>query len=352
MNVTERVFGCLHGKDITSYTITNNNGMEMTCIEYGCIITSIRVPDKEGTIENVVLGFDSIEEYATSSPYFGCVIGRNAGRIENARFQVDGHTYSLTKNDGEHNLHSGPNGFHTIIWNSSCERKENEVHITFSHTSPDGDEGFPGTLQATVTYIMNEDNELVISYHAVSDQTTMINLTNHTYFNLSGSLKRTIVDHELWLQSDRFLELDTGLIPTGNAVPVEGTVFDCRKGRNIMEVVSSEHPQIKRVGGGYDHPFVLTNNHQREIVLVDKESGRKLEIETDEPCVVVYTGNSLSNDMTIRGTPCEKYLGMCLETQKPPNMIHHPDFPSLLVEANQAYTTKTIYSFGLEGGQL
>lgn len=346
MNVIEGIFGSLHSKTIKAYTIKTDNGMELTCIDYGCIITSIYVPDKKGNIENIVLGFDSIDEYINYSPYFGCTIGRNAGRIKNATFQLEGVTYFLPKNNGENNLHSGPNGFHNVIWDSTVNQKsEDEVNIIFTYTSPDGEEGFPGNLKTTVTYTINNRNQLIISYNAICDQKTLVNLTNHTYFNLSGNLKRTVVDHELTLKSDFFLELDDQFIPTGWKIPVAGTIFDFRQGRRILEGTQSEHPQTRIVGGGYDHPFLLNANHQQEILLVDRESGRKIEIETDEPCVILYTGNSLTNDFKIRGKQAEKHLGLCLETQKPPNMIDHPEFPTIVLEANQPYKTKTTYSF-------
>lgn len=347
MKVIEGVFGSLNGRNVKSYTIKTDNGMELTCIDYGCIITKINVRDREGNLENIVLGFDTIDEYKNYSPYFGCIIGRTAGRIENASFELDGVSYELPKNDGINNLHGGPHGFHDVIWDSSVEIQENEVNIAFSYTSPDGEEGFPGSLQVTVTYTINNANELTITYRARSDKKTIVNLTNHSYFNLSGNLKRTVLDHELTLKSDGFLELDSSLIPTGKVLPVEGNVFDFREGRQILQGVESEHPQIKLVGGGYDHPFLLNSNHQKEISLLDRESGRKIEVETDEPCVVVYTGNMLEDNYEIRGTQSQKHLGLCLETQKPPNMIDHPHFPSSILEANQVYTTKTKYSFTL-----
>ena len=346
MKIIEANFGSLHSKTIKSYTVKTDRGMELTCIDYGCIITSIHVPDKKGNSENIVLGFDSINDYLNHSPYFGCTIGRNAGRIKDAVFQLDGVAYSLQKNDGENNLHSGSNGFHNVIWDTTVIQKStDEVKIIFSYTSPDGEGGFPGDLKTTVMYTINNSNQLIISYDAICDQKTLVNLTNHTYFNLSGNLKRTIVDHELTLKSDYFLELDNQFIPTCRKIPVDGTVFDFRKGRKILEGTKSEHPQTRIVGGGYDHPFLLNANHQHEILLADRESGRKIEIETDELCVILYTGNSLSPDFKIRGKQSEKHLGVCLETQKPPNMIDHPEFPTLILEANQPYQTKTTYSF-------
>lgn len=340
MKLIETIFGRINGKNVNSYTIKNKNGMEFTCMEYGCIITSIKIPDRNGNAENIVLGFDTLEEYIDHSPYFGCVIGPNAGRLRNAVFEIDGVVYHLAKNDGENNLHSGPGGFHNVIWDSKVENKENEVQITFSYTSKHMEEGFPGNLETTVSYTFNNRNELLIAYKAVSDQTTIVNLTNHTYFNLSGNLKRTILDHEVTLDSDFFLELDSSLLPTGREIPVEGTVFDFRKGRQIKRGLESPHQQTKLVGGGFDHPFLLNGQEQKPIGLFDEASGRKLEIETDEPSVVFYTGNMLGNDFSIRGKQAEKHLGLCFETQKPPGKI-----PSLMMEANEVYRSKTKYIF-------
>ncbi len=342
MNVTEKIFGSLNGKEIKSYTVTTNKGMEFTCIDYGCIISSIKVPDREGNIEEIVLGYDTIDEYVHHSPYFGCVIGRNAGRIENASFELDGKTYSLSKNHGEHNLHGGPNGLDKARWNSDIQTTEDQVEIIFSYTSPHGEAGFPGNLHVIVTYTINQNNELLISYEAKSDQKTVVNLTNHTYFNLSGNLKRNILDHELTLNSDRYLELNSTLIPTGKELLTEGTVFDFREGSSIKRGVESTDVQVELVGGGYDHPFLLSTNNEKDIALFDQKSGRKLVMETDEPAVVLYTGNSLGNNLMIRGRRSENYLGLCLETQKVPNMIS-----SFIIEANELYRTKTKYSFQL-----
>lgn len=343
MKISERIFGTLNGKNVKSYTIENANGMEMTCIDYGCIITKINVPDQFGKIENVVLGFDSLQEYIDHSPYFGCVIGRNSGRMKKAQFEMDGNTYHLFKNDGKNNLHGGPNGLHHVIWNSMLQKHDHHIDIIFSYTSPDGEEGFPGNLQVEVTYSLNDQNELLISYKAISDKKTVVNLTNHSYFNLSGHLKRNILNHELTLKSDRFLELDDELLPTGNVLEVDGTGFDFREGKKIGCGIKSDHPQIKIVGSGFDHPFLLNNDKQPQICLSDKESGRRLQIKTDEPAVVFYTGNMLTGDFFIRGTKSEKYLGLCLETQKPPSNTNQPT--ALFLEKNQVYSSRTMYIF-------
>ncbi|NEX80107.1 galactose mutarotase [Bacillus thermocopriae] len=348
MKFVESVYGVVNGRSVKSFTVETSRGMEFTCIEYGCIITEILFPDSNGLKENVVLGFDTIEEYIDHSPYFGCVIGRNAGRIGGSAFEIDGVTYHLTKNEGENNLHSGPTGFHNVIWDSEVVVRDTEISIIFSYMSPDGEGGFPGNLHVEVTYMINENNELLIQYQAQSDQKTIVNLTNHSYFNLSGNLKRTILDHELMLQSNEFLELDHSLIPTGEIISVEGTPFDFRKSKQIGKGIEEGHPQISLVGGGYDHPFLLTPlQKQNQMTLIDRESGRKLEVETVEPAVVFYSGNMLTDKFKIRGKQSQNYLGLCLETQKPPNMIKNPRFPSILLEKDQLYTTQTKFKFGL-----
>jgi aldose 1-epimerase len=298
------------------------------------------VPNRNGIKENVVLGFDTLEEYLNDSSYIGATIGRISGRIKNAEFVLDGKTFTLEKNENGNNLHGGQKGFHNVVWNSTIEQKTDEVNITFSYTSADGEEGFPGNLKVNVTYTINNKNQIIISYWAISDKKTIVNLTNHSYFNLSGDLKRTILTHELTLKSDRFLELDSAFLPTGNILPVKDTVFDFRNSRLISDGINSRHPQIELVGRGYDHPFLLNVNNQLEILLRDKESGRELEIETDQPCIIFYTGNSLTNDFEIRGVQSQKHLGLCLETQAPPNMISAAE-----LEAGDIYSAKTKYTF-------
>ncbi|MGK3723219.1 aldose epimerase family protein [Priestia megaterium] len=347
MKVEVGTFGEINGKRIQSYTMMNNQSMKVTCIDYGCTITRIDVPDREGNIENIVLGFDSIEEYVRSSPYFGAVIGRVSGRINPPNVNMDGVTYHLPKNEGENHLHGGPNGFYNVIWESSISQSADEINITFSYVSPDGEEGYPGNLKVSVVYTLNNNNELIITYHGISDKNTLLNLTNHTYFNLSGNLKENILQHELTIKSNKFLELDQSLLPTGNLIDVDHTPFDFRTGKQIIEGANSEHQQNMIVGNGYDHPFLLSENHQKEICLIDHASGRKMIVETDEPYVVLYTGNMLEDTFQIRGVPCQKYLGLCLETQHPPNAIHHKQLPSILLEKDKEYYSKTCFSLTL-----
>jgi aldose 1-epimerase len=340
-------FGTLNGKDVSRFTITNKQGMEISCINYGCIITDILVPNSAGLLESVVLGFDSLEEYLEHSPYFGAVVGRVAGRIKGSQFNLDGETYLLAANEQRNHLHGGPGGFDKVLWTATPFLRDQEAGVEFTYISPDKEEGYPGNLSVRVTYTLTEQNELIISYYGISDKTTLLNLTNHTYFNLSGNLKKDILNHELILDSDRFLELNEELLPTGKMLAVNQTVFDFRKGKKISEGLNQQDHQIELVGQGYDHPFLLNKRDCKEIQLHDPESGRGLVISTDEPSVVLYTGNMLQDNFLIRGVRSRKYLGLCLETQGLPDSIHHDHFPSCVLEEGKEYRSTTKYSFVL-----
>jgi aldose 1-epimerase len=345
MKVIQQPFGEIDGEIVHSFTLKNNHGFEVTCLNYGCIITKVMAPDADGDIENIVLGFDTIEEYLQYTPYFGAVVGRVAGRIKNGEFELDGKTYHVTKNENSNHLHGGNKGFSHVLWNTNSIEKDDAASVEFYYTSPDGEEGYPGGLDMKVVYTINDKNELTITYQGKSDQTTLLNVTNHSYFNLSGNLKRDILKHQLTLKSDRFLELDKALLPTGDILDVENTPFDFRSGRFIEDGVKSGNAQNHIAGFGYDHPFLLSENQQNEIVLNDQESGRELVIETDQPCVVLYTGNQMEDHFTIRDVPSRKYLGLCLETQGLPDAIHHPHFPSCVLEAGETYHSETKYAF-------
>jgi aldose 1-epimerase len=345
MKVLEEKFAELNGQTVTAYTMVNDHGMEVTSIDYGCIITKILVPDQKGTIENVVLGFDTLEEYQQYSPYFGAVVGRHAGRIANAEFTLDGTTYHLEKNNNGNHLHGGLKGFDKVIWNTTVKEEKDSLSLVFMYLSKDGEEGYPGNLKMKVTYTLNNDNELEISYEGVSDQTTVVNVTNHSYFNLSGNLKRDIQGHTLSLKSDRFLELNEDLIPTGELLSVENTSFDFRTGHKINDGVESTHPQNVLAGNGYDHPFLLAENQNKEIHLYDEKSGRGLGIETNQPAVVLYTSNQLADSFSIRGVASRRYLGLCLETQGLPDSLNHPHFPSAILEKDEVYKSVTKYKF-------
>jgi aldose 1-epimerase len=348
MKVIHENFGQFDHKPVDSFTLVNDHGIEITAINYGCIITKILAPDKAGNYENVVLGYDSIEEYVNNNSFFGAVCGRVAGRIKAGSFELDGKTYALAQNNHGNHLHGGINGFDKVVWDANVIENEQEAGVQFLYKSPDGEEGYPGNLTIKVTYSLNNNNELSIRYFAQSDQNTLLNVTNHSYFNLSGNLKRDILGHSLTIKSDQFLELNKELLPTGNLLDVKGTPFDFTNERIIKSGVISNHPQNLLAGNGYDHPFLLKTNHDHEIVLKDPESGRIVTVETDEAGVVVYSGNSLSQDGEIRGVPSGKHLGICLETQGLPDAIHHPHFPSWILKKDEEFSSITTYRFGIE----
>ncbi|MGM0875308.1 MAG: aldose epimerase family protein [Bacillota bacterium] len=345
MKIVKEQFGEYKGEPVYSFSLQNSNGMKVTCITLGCIITEVITPNKAGEFENVVLGFDDVENYLENSPYFGAVVGRVAGRISNGSFDLDGQTYSLPTNENANHLHGGPEGFDRQLWEAKTLDGENEAGVEFSYLSKDGEAGYPGNLSVQVTYLLNNQNELNITYSATTDKKTLVNLTNHTYFNLSGNVKTDILSHKLKINSKQFLELSEQLIPTGKFLEVDNTPFDFREEKTIKEGISSDHNQIKLVGQGIDHPFLLENNHNQEIVLLDEENGRKLVVETDEPSVVVYTSNMLDDNFQIRDVQAKKYLGVCLETQGLPDSIHHPEFNPCILDVGDEYKTTTKYIF-------
>lgn len=349
MKIAAREFGVVGDKKIFAFTLENDHGMKMTCLNFGCIVTQIFTPNVKGELENVVLGFKSVDEYIQHQNYFGAVIGRVAGRIKGSQFELDGILYTLPTNEGVNHLHGGEYGLHRRIWQAKTFEQDEAVGIEFSYLSKDGEEGYPGNVNIKVVYLLTNDNRWIQKFIGATDKKTLLNMTNHTYFNLSGNGKNDILDHELTLKSNQFLQLNNELLPTGKFIDVEATPFDFRKGRKLREGVESLHPQNVLVGNGFDHPFILSENQNQEIVLKDKESGRKLIIETNQPCVILYTGNSLPENYTIQeGVQSRKFLGVCLETQGLPDAIHHPHFPSVVLEPNKIYEAVTSYHFDIE----
>lgn len=347
MKISSKVFGEVNNQVVHSYTLQNNKNIEITCLTYGCIISDIRMPNSKGEMESIVLGFDTIEDYIADSPYFGAIVGRVAGRIKEGTFQLDNQIYNLNKNEGKNHLHGGTEGFSHKVWEATPVENEDSVGVSFTYVSKDGEEGYPGNLLVKVTYLLNNNNELTISYEGSTDQKTLVNLTNHTYFNLSGNIKRPVLDHVLKIDSSKFLELDASLLPTGEIVSVDHTPFDFREGRVIREGAESDNLQNVLVGKGYDHPFLLGANNQQQVSLYDPVSKRKVDISTDQPAVVVYTGNQLTENVEIRGGTSQKYLGICLETQALPDAVHHKHFPSCELNPNETYKAITRYTFSI-----
>lgn len=349
MRISEKVFGQYDGQTVMEYCLSNDSGMSISFLNFGGVITKIIVPDRNGNVENVVLGFDRFDDYVKWSPYFGAVVGRVAGRIQGAKFQLDGKDYFLTANEGPNHLHGGRKGFNSRVWQAATFEKEQSVGVKFSYHSPDGEEGYPGNLETTVTYLLNHENELKITYKAKTDHKTLVNLTNHSYFNLSGNLKRDCSQHKLQLDNDRFLELGADLIPTGKILDAAGTPFDFRSGRVMNEGIQSWHSQNVLVGHGYDHAIVFSKMEEKNTILLsEEESGRVLTITTNQPCVVLYTANQLEGPFSIGGVQARKYLGVCLETQGYPDAIHHPQFPSVILNPEEEYYQETSYRFSVK----
>jgi len=336
---------------IDQYTLKNSNGMTVGIITYGGIITSWTAPNKEGVYEDVVLGYTQLEEYLNSSPYFGALIGRYGNRIAQAKFALDGKEYSLAVNDGPNHLHGGLKGFDKVVWNATQTKTESGVSLVLRYLSAHMEEGYPGNLETTVTYTLTPNNELEVEYQAITDQKTIVNLTQHSYFNLSADFSKPIVDHEISIDADSYLPVDETLIPTGVFAEVHNTPFDFRTAKTIGKDIDTDHDQLKK-GLGYDHCWVL--NHQNQGLRFaasahHKKSGRLLEVYTDEPGMQFYTGNFLDGTLpTKQGGTYAHRTGFCLETQHYPNSPNQENFPSVILNPGETYTTKTIFKFSVK----
>ncbi|MGD6968373.1 aldose epimerase family protein [Rossellomorea vietnamensis] len=343
MNISEKT---VLGK-WKEFTLVNQHGMSVSVLDYGGTITKIMVPDKEGTLENVVLGFNDYQDYQLNSPYLGAVIGRVAGRIKGASFRVKDSVFSLDANNGTNHLHGGPQGFHQLIWDVESFQTENGIGITLRHDSKDGDGGYPGNIAVSVTYTLTNDNRLILDYKAVSDQTTPIALTNHSYFNLSGNLKSTIEDHFATIDSSLFLELDHNLIPTGKQVDVTQTSFDFREGLTLGSGFNNSFEQNEVVGSGYDHYFIFDHTKDDKVIVDEPVSGRRMSVRTTEPGMVMYTANALDEGLQLSGGPSRRYQGVCFETQGSPASLHDEGLPSILVHPGEQYEKQTVFSFSV-----
>ncbi|HEY0874031.1 MAG TPA: aldose epimerase family protein [Vicinamibacterales bacterium] len=347
--VKREPFGTMpDGAAVERFTLRNAAGMEVQAISYGGIITSLRVPDRNGRFEDVVLGFDRLDDYLKDHPFFGAIIGRYGNRIAGGRFTLDGTTYTLATNDGPNHLHGGNKGFDKVLWKAAPVDGRNAV--TFTRTSPDGEEGYPGNLQVQVTYTLTDENELIVDYLATSDKPTVVNLTQHSYFNLAGQASGDILGHQLMLNADRYTPVNDTLIPTGELAPVEGTPFDFRKPTAIGARIDGSHPQLKS-GKGYDHNWVLNRSGsglQRAARVVEPKTGRTLDIRTTEPGIQFYAGNFLDGTLTGKGGARYNHrTGFCLETQHFPDSPNHPKFPSTTLRPGEKYTSRSVFTFGV-----
>ena len=341
----QRSFGTgKNGEAATLYTFENKNGMVMEVSDFGATLYSLIVPDKDNNPCDVVLGYDSPDGYmGPSGTGFGATIGRNGNRIGKARFVLNGKTYELDKNNNGNNLHSGFDYYHYRMW----EVKETtENSITFSLHSPDGDQGYPGTFDVDVTYTLTEDNALQIDYHGVPQADTIVNMTNHSYFNLNGHASGNILEQEVWVDADAFTATDDELIPTGEIVPVEGTPMDFRVKKKIGRDIGENYEALV-FGGGYDHNWCLNNNGKfaKVIEMSSYVSGITMEVYTDLPGVQIYSGNYLSEEKGKDGIVYHQRQGICFETQHYPDAINHDNFPSPVVKAGEEYRTRTVYKF-------
>lgn len=348
MSVTvERApFGELGGEVVEVFTLAAPDGAEVRVIPYGGIVVSIRVPDRDGRLGDVVLGHDDLPGYVGDTSYLGALIGRHANRIRDGRFSLDGREYQVAVNNGRNHLHGGPGGFHKVLWSA----RPVADGVVLEYTSPDGEEGYPGALRATVTYRWSAEHVLSVDYEAVSDRPTPVNLTQHTYFNLSGDPTRDILGHVLHLDADRFTPVDDTLIPTGELAPVDGSPFDFRDPSPMGARLGEAHPQFE-APGGYDHNFVLRGDGSLSMAarVVEPESGRVLELHTTEPGIQFYSGNFLNGEVRGKGgVPYEHRTGFCLEPQHFPDAPNQPAFPSTILRPGQRYTSRTEYRFGVE----
>lgn len=349
MTIEKKYFGTLpDGAKVDIYTLKNSKNMSVTITNFGGIITSILVPDKNGKIADVELGYNQLDKYIDNDGYLGAVIGRHANRIENAEFELNGKVYELVKNDGNNHLHGGTVGFHNVVWNAEVTESDGLQKLVLTHTSPDGEENYPGNLNVQVEYSLSEDNELKLEYSAVSDKDTVINLTNHAYFNLSGHDSGDVLKHQIYINADKFTPVNDECIPTGEIRDVKGTVMDFTRMKSFAEGISSTDEQIVN-GLGYDHNWVLnTKGNINEVAceLYDPESGRTMQVFTTKPGMQFYSGNHLSEKLVGKDNAVYRMrTGLCLETQYFPNAMKHKNFPSPILKANDKYHYITIYKF-------
>lgn len=342
MKIEESPYGHLpDGRGVTHYVIENSRRTVVEVIDYGAILVSLRTADRDGTVEEITLGFDSIEGYAGTHPFFGATVGRFANRIAGGRFELEGKSYQLACNNGPNHLHGGKVGFDKRMWQAFPFSRGSAAGVRFSYVSPDGEENYPGTLKVSVTYTLSEDDSLELRYEATADRATPINITNHTYFNLKGAGKGTIEDHLLTLHADSYLPVDANLIPTGELLPVEGTPFDFRQEKPIGRDLAAV--------GGYDHCFVVSTrdrSHQkaangrplRPVAQVYQEdTGRGLRLSATQPGVQLYTSNMLAPTRGRGGTTYGKHSAFCLETEAFPDSVNKPDFPSAILKPGEKY---------------
>lgn len=349
MGIVKTSFGVTSkGEEASIYTLTNGNGMVVKVSDFGAVLVEVHVPDRNGERKDVVLGYDSVNQYEVNGPGFGALIGRHANRIGGAEIELNGKHYPLEKNDGRNNLHSGQQGYQRRMWKAECEEDELGSKVEFSLHSPDGDQGFPGNLEVMVSYTLTEDNALILNYEAVPEEDTIVNLTNHTYFNLAGHDSGDVLAQKVWIDADYYTRADAESIPTGEMIPVEGTPMDFRVAKAIGEEIDSPYEATK-LGRGYDHNWVLkTESGDTSLVafMEDEASGRGVRVYTNLPGVQFYTANFLNGtEVGKGGAVYQKRNGACFETQFFPDSMHHENFRQAVVREGESYKAETVFAF-------
>lgn len=343
MNIQKKIFGeTSEGKEVELYTFNNENGVELKVMTYGATIISLKVPDKNGQLGDIILGYDNLKDYVNNSPYFGATVGRYANRIKRGLFTINGIKYQLSINNGKNHLHGGIKGFDKVVWDAQPFKENNVVGLKLTYRSKDGEQGYPGNLIASVTYTLTNDNELKMEYEATTDKPTIVNLSNHCYFNLAGQGKRDVLDHELMINANSFTPVDDELIPTGEIKDVKETPMDFTSPKAIGA-------RIKKVKGGYDHNFVLNNKNGSLALAVrvyELTSGRTMEIYTTQPGIQFYSGNFLDGTITGKENKIyKKHYAFCLEPQHFPDSPNHSNFPSVVLNPGEKYSQQSVYIF-------
>ncbi|MTI31250.1 aldose epimerase family protein [Xanthovirga aplysinae] len=351
-NFQPQSFGKLQdGRETLLYTLSNKQGMEVKISNYGGVIVSIKVKAKNGDFKDVVLGYDSVSGYEKDNYFIGTLVGRFANRIAKGKFTLNGKSYTLAQNNGENHLHGGPGGFHRALWETEAFQSDEGKGLKLSYFSKDGEEGYPGNLKIAVSYFLAEDNSLSVTYWATSDQPTVINFTQHSYFNLSGDPQNKILNHQLMINADSFLPTDSTAIPTGERRNVKGTSFDFLNPQTVGSRIEHDDEQLK-IGSGYDHCWVLNkegNELSLAATLCEPESGCFMEVFTTEPGVQFYAGNFLDDAMIgKKGQVCGKRSALCLETQHFPDSPNRPDFPSVVLNPEKEFKSTTIFKFSTQ----
>jgi aldose 1-epimerase len=350
--IEKQLFGKLaDGREVHSYTLTNESGAQVKIIEFGAVVVSLSVPDRRGRFADVVLGYDSLGGYMNDKAYLGAIVGRYGNRIAKGKFTLDGKEYRLATNNGENHLHGGVKGFDKVLWKAEPVESSSEPGLMLTYVSNDGEEGYPGTVTLRVTYTLTNDNGLTVDYEGATDKATILNPTQHSYFNLTGDPTKTVLDHELMIAAESFTPVDSGLIPTGELAKVEGTPFDFRNPTKIGSRINERDQQLL-FGKGYDHNWVLMKFDKKVrsvATLYDSLSGRFMEVLTDQPGLQFYSGNFLDGTISGKGGVLYQHrTGLCLEAQGFPDSPNKPQFPSVVLRPGEVYRQKTMYKFSIK----